>query len=153
MCWSRKFCQMGSSFDGFFSWWAVGGSKNHYKRAIIGPTAKRHLNTVSIACWWWPSIECWLGSFVIFQWIWTRAVKKPYILWFFQGGGVRTPCPLLSLYPHTNWTPLTKFPGSVHVKIVVPQSPFSDELPGSINMIKEVITSRKTKACSAFATV
>ena len=29
----------------------------HYKRAIIGPPAKR----------WYPNIECWLGSFVVLQ--------------------------------------------------------------------------------------
>ena len=31
------------------------------------PPAKHHLNGVSLACWWWPKIECWLGSFIIFQ--------------------------------------------------------------------------------------
>ena len=35
------------------------GSKYHYKWAIIGPPAKRHLNGVSLAGrWWWPTIEC-----------------------------------------------------------------------------------------------
>ena len=43
------------------------GSKYHYKRAIIDPPAKRHLNGVSLACRWWPNIECWLGGFVIFR--------------------------------------------------------------------------------------
>ena len=32
--------------------------KYHYKRAIIGPPAKRHLNGVSLACQWSPNIEC-----------------------------------------------------------------------------------------------
>ena len=40
---------------------------DNYKGAIIGPPAKHHLNGVLLACWWWPNIECWLGSFVIFQ--------------------------------------------------------------------------------------
>ena len=31
----------------FFSWWGEGGSKCYYKRAIIGPPAKRHLNGIS----------------------------------------------------------------------------------------------------------
>ena len=62
-------------------------------RAIIGPSAKRHLNGVSLACWWWPNIECWLGSFVIFQEIWTRNAEEPYIFVIFQGGG-GTPPPL-----------------------------------------------------------
>ena len=60
----------------FFSWWGLGGSKYHYKRAIIGPPAKRHLNGVSLACWWWSNIEFWLGSFVIFQGILTRIAKE-----------------------------------------------------------------------------
>ena len=72
-----------------------GGSKYHYERAIIGPPAKRHKNGVSLACWCWPKIECWVGSFVIFQGIWTRIAMKSYILVIFLGGGggVRTPCP------------------------------------------------------------
>ena len=69
---SRKFCQRGSNFDNvfcccFFSWWWEGGSKYHYKRAIIGPPAKRHLNGVSLAGPWFPNIECWFCSFVIFS--------------------------------------------------------------------------------------
>ena len=81
-----------------FSWWGVGGSKYHYKRAIIGPPAKRHLNGVSHACWWWPNIECWLGGFVVFQGIWTRIAKKPYIFCDFSGGGSRPHVPPLD--PH-----------------------------------------------------
>ena len=34
-------------------------------RTLIGPPAKHQLNGISLACWWWPNIECWLGSFVI----------------------------------------------------------------------------------------
>ena len=41
----------------------------HYKGANIGQPAKRHINGVSLACQLWPSIECWLGSFAIFQMI------------------------------------------------------------------------------------
>ena len=33
----------------------------------------------------WPNIECWFGSFVIFQGIWTGIVKKHYIFVIFQG--------------------------------------------------------------------
>ena len=32
----------------------------------------------------WPAIKCWLGSFVIFQWIWTSIARKPYIFVIFQ---------------------------------------------------------------------
>ena len=33
-----------------------------------------------------PNIECRLGSFVIFQGIWTSIAKKPYIFVIFHGG-------------------------------------------------------------------
>ena len=75
----------------FLVWWGEEGSKYHYKRAMIGPPAKRHLNGVSLACRWWPYIECWLGSFVNFKGIRTSIAKKPYIFVIFQGVGVRTP--------------------------------------------------------------
>ena len=48
---SRKFCQRGPDFDGFFLVdEGEGGSKYHYKGAIIDPPAKRHLNGVSLVC-------------------------------------------------------------------------------------------------------
>ena len=98
-CVAHALIKRGSNFDNvfsfsFFSSWGMGGSKYHYKWAIIGPPAKSHLNGVSLAYWWWLNIECWLGSFVIFQEIWTRIARKPYILvcaffffFFFLGGG------------------------------------------------------------------
>ena len=73
-------------------------SKYHEKRAIIGPPAKRHLNGVSLACQWWPNIECWLGSFMIIQGILTSIAKKPYIFVIFQAGG-EVPDPLPPLPP------------------------------------------------------
>ena len=36
------------------------------KLTTIGPSAKRLLNGILLACQW-PTIECWLGSFVIFR--------------------------------------------------------------------------------------
>ena len=86
---SRKFWQRGSNYDNalLFNWWGEGGTKYHYKRVNIGPPAKRHLNGVLLACRWWPNIECWLGSFVIFQGIRTSIAKKPYILRFFRRWG------------------------------------------------------------------
>ena len=63
----------------FFFWWREKGSKYHCKRAIIGPPVKRHLNGVSLADRLWPNIECWLGSFVVFQGIRTSIGKKSYI--------------------------------------------------------------------------
>ena len=71
----------------YLAWWGEERSKYHYKRTIIGPPAKRHLNGVSLACQWWPYIECSLGSFVIFKGIQTSFAKKPYIFVIFQGGG------------------------------------------------------------------
>ena len=69
----RKFCQRGSIFDNSFFYIffhlvdeGIEDPNYNYKRAIIGATAKRHLNGVSLAGRWWPNIECWLGSFVIF---------------------------------------------------------------------------------------
>ena len=51
------------------------------------PLLKPHLNGVSLAGPGWPHIECWLGSFVIFQGIWTSIAKKPFIFVIFQGWG------------------------------------------------------------------
>ena len=64
------------------------------------PPAKRHLNGASLANRWWPNIEYWLGSLVIFQGIRTSIAakplfqgdtdpcpSKPYIFVIFQGGG------------------------------------------------------------------
>ena len=84
---SRKFCHRGSYTDNvyfiyfspFFGWWGEErGSKHHLKWATIGPPAKRNLNDLSLAGQWWPNIECWLGSFVIFQGIRTSIAKEPY---------------------------------------------------------------------------
>ena len=62
--------------------------QHHFKRATIGPSTKRHLNGVSLACQWWHNIECWLGSFVSFQGIRTSIGKKPYMFFlFFRGEG------------------------------------------------------------------
>ena len=91
---SGKFCQRGVQLWQVMlcCWWGEGGSKYHYERAIIAPPAKRHLNGVSLACQWWPNVDCWLGSFVIFQGIRTSIVKKPCFCEF-SGGGVLTPVP------------------------------------------------------------
>ena len=64
----------------FFSWWGERGSKYiyHLKRTIIGPPAKRHLNDVSLAGWWWSNIKCWLGNFMIAS----VFLRNPIALWF-----------------------------------------------------------------------
>ena len=101
---SRKFCQRGSNFDTFFFFffffWGGGeirgveGSRYHYKRAFIGPPAKRHFNGVSLAGRYRPDIECWLFSFVIFQGIRTSIAKEPYICMIVQASGPPAPSPL-----------------------------------------------------------
>ena len=48
---------------------------------------KRHLNGVSLAGQRWPNMECWPGSFVVFQGIRTSIAKKTYNIVIFQGGG------------------------------------------------------------------
>ena len=63
-----------------------GGSKYHYKRAIIGMLVKRHLNGVSLACWWWLNIECCLSGFMIFRGSGLVLLRKPIFLWFFRAG-------------------------------------------------------------------
>ena len=96
---SRKFCQRGTNRDKVFRVlffkknfsWGEGGSKYHYKGAIISMPAKRHLYGVLLACRWWPNIEFWLGSLVIFQGIRTSIAKKHYILLFFRGDGTPVP--------------------------------------------------------------
>ena len=79
----------------FLVWWGEEeGSKYHYKWAIVGLPAKRHSNGVSLAGRWWPNIECWISSFVIFQGIQASIATKPFIFVIFQrggGGGGRSP--------------------------------------------------------------
>ena len=70
-----------------------------YKLAIIIPPVKRHLNGDALAYRWWSNIECWLGSFVIFQGIQTSIIKKPFTSVIFQGGGWSRP-PAPPLGPH-----------------------------------------------------
>ena len=59
--------------------------------AIVSPPPKCHLNGGSLACQCWPNIECWLGSFVIFQGIRVSIAKKPYICDFSGGSGPPVP--------------------------------------------------------------
>ena len=106
---SRKFCQSGLTLTTFFfRWWGVEGSKYHYKQAIIGLP-------VSLACQWWPNIECWLGSFVIFQGIRTSIAKKPYIVVIFQVGT----------------DPLSPS-GSAHASVCLSHIPFSYCVSGKV---------------------
>ena len=60
--------------------------KTNNSAKIIPESFVRDLNGVSLAGRWWPNIECWLGSFVIFHRIWTSISKKPQSLVIFQRG-------------------------------------------------------------------
>ena len=92
---SRKFFQWGPAMTTFVCFF---NEERHYKRAIIGPPAKRHLNGVWLAGRWWLNIECWLGSFVVLQGIKTSIAKQPYIFVIFQGSRPPVPPPSESAY-------------------------------------------------------
>ena len=98
---SRKFCQRGSNLVSFFLWWGVGGSKYHYKRVTIGPSAKRHLNGILLVCWWWPNIECWLTAVWFVRGSGPESLRNPIFLWFFRGGGSGPP--VSPLDPHMSF--------------------------------------------------
>ena len=75
-----------------------------WEPCISGPSSARqrnaiYLNGVSLACRWWPNIECWLGSFIVFQGIRTSIAKKSYIFVIFQRGSV---LPAPPPPPHTH---------------------------------------------------
>ena len=44
----------------------------------------KHLNGVSLACRWWPNIECLLESFVFFRGFAPVLIRNPIFLWFFR---------------------------------------------------------------------
>ena len=85
---SGKFCQRVSKFDNFFFFFFDGGIEDP-NTAINGPPSTHQQNAIEMA----SNIECWLGSFVIFQGIWTSIAKKPYIFVILQGRGWSGPPP------------------------------------------------------------
>ena len=92
---SRKFCQRGSNFDSDF--FKFEDERKDPNSTFRGPSLFHQQNaiymTFLLACQWWPNIECWLCSFVIFQGIETSIAKKPCSSVIFQGGGL-DPYPL-----------------------------------------------------------
>ena len=86
---SRNFCQWGPNYDKVF--FIVDEERDDLNTTKCGPLSARQQNAIEngvlLADWWWPNIECWLGSFVIFQGIRTSSAKKSYIFFIFQGGG------------------------------------------------------------------
>ena len=80
-----KFCQRGPTLWFFFllmmgEWIQIPLWAGHHQ------SASGHLNGVSLAGRWWPNIERWLGSFVIFQGYLTSIAKIPYMFAIFEGG-------------------------------------------------------------------
>ena len=109
---SRKLCRRWSKFANLITLFIIflklmgdRGSKYRFNWAIIGPTAKHH--GILLVGRWWPKIECWLGSFVIFQGIRTSIAKKPYVFVIFfsggGGGGPDPPVPPLNPPVHNMW--------------------------------------------------
>ena len=84
-------------FFSLFSFFSVDGmergSKCHYKWSIIGMPAKRHWNGGSLACRYCPTIECWLGSLVIFRGSRSILLGNSIFLWCFRGEGPDPPAP------------------------------------------------------------
>ena len=92
---SRKFCQRGSNSDNvYFFLMREERIKIALKEGHHRPAGERHLNGVSLAGRRWPNIECWLGSFVISQGIWSSIAKKAFIFVIFSGAGGVGPDPL-----------------------------------------------------------
>ena len=73
----------GSNFDNVF--FLVNERRRDPNTTICG---------VSLACRWWPNIECWLGSIVLFQGIRPSIAIKLYFCDFSGGRGSRPPSPL-----------------------------------------------------------
>ena len=57
------------------------------------PASETPLNGISLACRWWPNVECWPGRFDNFRGSGPVLLRNSIFLWFSGGGGVRTPCP------------------------------------------------------------
>ena len=51
------------------------------------PASETPLNGVSLACRWWPNVECWLGSFENSWGSGPVLLRNSIFLWFFGGGG------------------------------------------------------------------
>ena len=62
------------------------------------PASETPLNGVSLACWWWPNVECWLGSFENFRGSGPVLLRNSMFLWFFRWGGRGVPDPLSPLW-------------------------------------------------------
>ena len=59
------------------------------------PASEAPSNGVSLACRWWPNVECWLGSFENFRGSGSVLLRKSTFVWFSRGGGSGPPVPHL----------------------------------------------------------
>ena len=86
---SGKFCQRGSNYDKvFFSFMRGGGGR--IQIPLLAGHQRPACETPFNAFRWRAddsNMECWLGSFLIFQGISTSIAKEPYIFVIFQGRG------------------------------------------------------------------
>ena len=97
MCWHARIqkvllegVQFWQLFLTFLVDWGGGGGAASPNTTINWPSSALHWNGVLLARWWWPNIECWLGSFVfLFQGIWPTQKRT---LYFCDFQGVLTPC-------------------------------------------------------------
>ena len=83
---SRKFCQRGSNSDNSF---AVDDGRENPNYISI---KEGHHRPASETPFWWPNIECWLGSFWHFRGYGQVLLRNPIALWIFRGEVVWTPC-------------------------------------------------------------
>ena len=72
MCGSRKFCQRGSNFDNFFSFFLVDEGWDDPNTTISGPSSA-HQRNGSVALLFLRDLD--------------QIAKRPYIFVIFQGGG------------------------------------------------------------------
>ena len=93
---SRKFCQRRSNHDNFFLVYEGWVDPNS---TISSPSSAHQQNDITMAlwngvlltCWWWPNIECWLGSFVIIRGSGPELLRNPICFVIFQGGPLYPP--------------------------------------------------------------
>ena len=95
----------------FFLLFCKGASYLSLKVGHHWPASETPLNGFSLACRWWPNVECWLGSFENFRGSGPVLLRNSIFLWIFRGGGgggVRPPAPPLDPrlgqdYVYTYW--------------------------------------------------
>ena len=59
------------------------------------PASETPLNGVSLACRWWPNVECWLGRFENFRGSGPVLLRNSIFLWYFRWGVPAPPPPPL----------------------------------------------------------